>query len=67
MNWKKLSSPTRTTLANPSFQCFSELGKSLKYSLRPTLKNPNCECKDELKNYVPIRVSLLKIKGINIK
>ena len=64
MNWKKLWSPTRATLTNPSFQYFSELRKSLKYSLRLTLKNPNFEFKDKLKNYIPIWVSLLKINPI---
>ena len=57
---------TRAKL-NPKFQYFSELGKRLKYSLRPKHKNPNFESKDELKNYVRIWVSLLKIKGIYIK
>ena len=50
MNWKKLRSPTRATLANPNFQSFCELGKILKYCLRPTSKNANFESKDELKN-----------------
>ena len=45
---------SEATLTNPSFQYFSELGKSLKGSLRPTPKNRNIESKDELKNYVPI-------------
>ena len=48
MNWKKLRSPTRATLTNPSFQSFCELRKSLKYSLRPTFKNLSFESKDEL-------------------
>ena len=52
---------------NPSFQYFSELRKRLKHSLRPKHKNPNFESKIELKNYVQIRVSLLKIKGIYVK
>ena len=64
---EKLWRPTRATLTNPSFQYFSEFGKSLKYSLRPKHKNPNFESKKELKNYVQIWVSLLKIKGIYIK
>ena len=58
---------TRATLINPSFKCFSELGKCLKYSLRLTLKNLNFESKDGLKNYVLIWVSLLKVKRIYIK
>ena len=45
---------SRSTLTNPSFQYFSELGKSLKHSLNPTLKSLNFESKDESKNYVPI-------------
>ena len=48
MNWKKLKSLTRAILTNPSFQSFSELGKSLKYSLRPTFTNPSFKSKDEL-------------------
>ena len=48
MNWKKLRSPTRAALTNPSFQSFCKLGKSLKYSLRNTFKNPHFESKDEL-------------------
>ena len=67
MNWKKLWSPTRAKLANPSFQYFSKLGKSMKCSLRPSLKNLSVETKEEFTNYVPIWVSLLKIKGIYIK
>ena len=54
MNWNKLWRTTRATLTNPSFQYFSELGKSLKYMRGPTLKNPNFESKNELKNEVPI-------------
>ena len=47
MNWKKLKSLTRTTLANPNFQSFCKLGKSSEYSLKPTSKNLNFESKDK--------------------
>ena len=60
---KKFWSPTKAKL-NPSFQYFSELGKRLKYSLRPKHKDSSFESKDNLKNYLRIWVSLLKIKGI---
>ena len=53
MDWKKLLSPIRVTLANPNFQYFCELGKVRSiFSLRPTFKNPNFESKDELENAI---------------
>ena len=60
---ENLWSPTRAKL-NVSFQYFSELAKRLKYSLRPKHKDFSFESKDNLKNYVRIWVSLLKIRGI---
>ena len=50
MDWKKLKRLTRTTLANPNFQSFCELGKSLEYSLKPSSENLNFESKDKPKN-----------------
>ena len=60
---EKLWSPTRAEL-NPSFQCFNELGKRLKYRVTPKHKDPNFESKDNLKHYLRIWVSLLKIREI---
>ena len=43
MNWEKMRSPTRATLATLFLNFFCELvGKSLKYSLTPKFKNPKC-------------------------
>ena len=50
MNWKQLTSQTRSTI-NANFQfLFCELGKKAEVGPKPTFENPSFESKDELKN-----------------
>ena len=67
MNWKILRCPTTATLTKPNFQCFCELGKSLKYSLRPTFRNSNFESKDKLSSTVENKGNLRKISLVTFQ
>ena len=67
MDWKILRSPATAALTNPSFQCFCELGKSLKYSLRPTFKNPKFESKDKLGSTVENKGNFHKIRLVTFQ